>query len=475
MSSSFFNPKNQHLKNLVPVWTKKDQTDASPDDYIDISWFDTQDDLEITDKKIVSTDALQALNDKLETNLGDFQEKADELVEKAIEHHIKDVAKFKETVEKINDTIDAVESASIGRDNALQELLDETNDKLDVEIANRVEADKNLAEMVSGIHQELAHEITQRELSEKSLDARISNNTRIGGQALQRVLDEEKARKADIAQEREERAESDKALEANLSLMINGIHSELATETTQREMEDTKIREHIEWTKNELDEKLTFNINTQVSGLRKSMETLLTAVRDKLNAEIDRSTTKDEELDTKIDDTKVELDEKIVANTEKIDELENNINRKITDEIEDVLHSGVLTAGKLEDEIEDRLRVDAEQAQLIEDNYNELHDIALQSIVHKEVEILRDSEGIFKYIFPEGAHIERIENKSTGIYLYPKSIYTETDGIETTTTITLYDAEQAPQDFKHYTLIRVLYSCTYGEYVAWEKRQSEEG
>lgn len=148
MASSFFNPKNQHLKNLVPVTTKKEQTDALPDDYIDLSWLDVQNELNYERTQLVTTDTLHALEDKMTDGLANFEEKAGEIVKKAIEHHAADVARFKETVSGIYEKIDGVEAGIEGKTDALQSLIEG-------ETEARINADKEINDKLSKINTQL--------------------------------------------------------------------------------------------------------------------------------------------------------------------------------------------------------------------------------------------------------------------------------------------------------------------------------
>lgn len=67
MSNNFYQPKNEFGKALVAVSTPKTVAGAATTDYIDISWFDTQDNLVFAanEKKLVSTEALKALQEQI--------------------------------------------------------------------------------------------------------------------------------------------------------------------------------------------------------------------------------------------------------------------------------------------------------------------------------------------------------------------------------------------------------------------------
>lgn len=67
MANNLYRPKNERGKTLIAAGTPKSQTDAKATDFLDLSWLDTQDNLTFGEtKKVVSTDALKALADKVD-------------------------------------------------------------------------------------------------------------------------------------------------------------------------------------------------------------------------------------------------------------------------------------------------------------------------------------------------------------------------------------------------------------------------
>lgn len=67
MSNNFYQPKNEFGKALVAVSTPKSVAGAANEDYIDLSWLETQDNLvfEANKKKVVTSDALKALQEQI--------------------------------------------------------------------------------------------------------------------------------------------------------------------------------------------------------------------------------------------------------------------------------------------------------------------------------------------------------------------------------------------------------------------------
>lgn len=100
---------------------------------------------------------------------------------------------------------------------------------------------------------------------------------------------------------------------------------------------------------------------------------------------------------------------------------------------------------------------------------NELKNLLSETIIYKTIDVVKDDEvdGLFKVELPENSNIEKITYKK--MTLYPVSVVDDFTGNASTYQITLYSPEQAPEGFAHYGAIKVLYSCTYGAYLNWQK------
>lgn len=215
MANTFPNAKNQHLKNYVPVWTKKEMTDAAPNDYIDISWVDTEDDLVYDEKKLVTTETIKKLDQKITDNLvnlderiaesignldeeineklDNFKQKADEIVEKAVEHHIEDVKKVKEIASTLKKAIDDEASARKEQGDSLKEQIEKQSEWLSDRINNHIGI----------IYGKIDEEVSNREKADESLKEEISEN-------LVELREEDKKIRDDFAA-------ADKALKEELS------------------------------------------------------------------------------------------------------------------------------------------------------------------------------------------------------------------------------------------------------------------
>ena len=217
MANTFPNAKNQHLKNYVPVWTKKNMTDADENDFIDLSWLDTENNLAYEKEKLVTNLALKKLDEKLSEKiedvnnntsgiLEDFKKKADELVEKAIEHHIEDIAKFKDYAAGIRQDIENVESG------------------LAEEVATREEAINSISETISNTEKKVAHNESEikriSDLQQTHLDMEV--------EILQKIDNN----KNSIDKEIEERKAADAELEAKIKDEVSNTNNQFLVQKT---------------------------------------------------------------------------------------------------------------------------------------------------------------------------------------------------------------------------------------------------
>lgn len=455
MANTFINAKNQHLKNYVPVWTKKEMTDASPEDYIDISWVDAADNLEYDERKLVSTEALKKLHQKVDSNLTDFdnkveesldglKEKAKEIIDQAIAHHKEDINRFLSTVSNIRQTITDVEQDSITRDNeekaareeAIQALQKELSEALAKEVADRIAADEALYEKLD------------RESSEKDNLVRQLVSS-VSGSINKRIDTEVAEANSKIS---ETNSKIDNEIEQR-QIADDTLKSEINTQIDELKEQDT----HLEWLMGEKEAKLDFRISAEKKLLTERLEGLFEGALSKIADEVAAR-------EAAVEEIKVELGKK--AN----DGTDNFIFQELCNVISFQIGEREKAINALRDEL---LEADAEISAQSDAGDDALWDYIFEAekkaIVEKTLELTASNfnGGIAFATFPANAKIVKltatIGNDEEAI-LYPTICPV---GGSNDIVFEFYKKEDAPEDFAGYTNVTVTYTCTIADFEAW--------
>lgn len=459
MANTFINAKNQHLKNYVPVWTKKEMTDASPEDYIDISWVDAADELEYDERKLVSTEALKKLHQKVDSNLTDFdnkveesltglKEKAKEIIDQAIEHHKEDINRFLSTVSNIRQMVTDVEQDSIARDDkereareeAIQALQKELSEALANEVADRIAAEKALYEKLDDESSAKANLV--RELL-YSVSGTINDRIDTEIAETNAKIDNEVAEtNSKIENEIEQRQIADDTLK-----------SEINTQIDELKEKDT----HLEWYIGDEIAKVDSKINEESKYLSKRLEGLFEDALNKIADEVTAREAADEEI-------KVELGKKANDSTDSF----------IFQELCDVISYQI---GKREEAInalrDELLEADADISAQLEATHNVLWEDIREvekntTIVEKTLELTASdfNGGTAHALFPQNAKIKKFTTGDEGIVLYP-TIFKVGGTDDNIQVFEFYDKDNAPEGFVGYDNVTVTYTCTLADFEKW--------